>query len=272
MTRTLLRAMALAGALTPACLAAALAQTPRADPARQYATCMSTARNEPKRGLDMAMAWEKAGGGSGARHCRAIALFGLGSHVEAGQQLEALAREMTGQTPALRAEIFAQAGQAYQAARLGAQALAAQNAAILLDPGNAEIWIDRSITYAGVGDYRAAAADLTRALQLAPGRVEALVMRAAARRQLGDHKGAVADADAALRADANNPDALLERGLSRRALGDRSGSEADLRRLLTLVPPNSDMATQARTALAGAGTAPASSPTPPPRKPADKPR
>lgn len=264
--------MSLAGALTLASLASTLAQTPHADPARQYGTCMSTARSEPRRGLEVAVAWEKAGGGSGARHCRAIALFGLGNHVEAGQQLEALAREMTGQTPALRAEVFAQAGQAYQAARLGEQALAAQNAAILLDPRNPEIWIDRSITFAGVGDYRAAAADLTRALQLAPGRVDALVMRAAARRQSNDHKGAAADADAALRADANNPDALLERGLARRALGDRGGSDADLRRLLTLVPANSDQAAQARAAMGTSNPAPPPAPPSAPRKPADKPR
>ena len=55
-----------------------------------------------------------------------------------------------GQSPAMRAEVYAQAGQAFQAARLGEQALAVQNAAILLDPRNVEIWIDRSITYAGV--------------------------------------------------------------------------------------------------------------------------
>jgi tetratricopeptide (TPR) repeat protein len=247
---------------------AVTAQTPHADPARQYANCMSIARSEPRRGLDLALTWEKAGGGSGARHCRAIALVGLGNHVEAAQQLETLAREMTGQSAALRAEIFAQAGQAYQAARLGERALSVQNAAILLDPKNAEIWIDRSITFAGVGDYRAAAADLTRALQLAPGRVEALVLRAAAWRQSNDFKAAAADADAALRADPNNIEALLERGLARRALGDRAGGDTDLRRLLTLVPPNSDAAARARAAMGGTGAAPA----PAPRKPADKPR
>ncbi|HJQ59238.1 MAG TPA: tetratricopeptide repeat protein, partial [Vineibacter sp.] len=226
-----MRALLLSAAMLAATVSFAPAQTPHADPARQYANCMSLARSEPRRAIELAAAWEKAGGGTGARHCRAIALFGLGSHVEAGQMLEALGREMTGQTPALRAEVFAQAGQAYQAARLGEQALAAQNAAILLDPRNAEIWIDRSITYAGVGDWRAAISDLTRALQLKPGRVDALVMRAAARRQSNDAKGAVADADAAVRADANNTEALLERGLARRAAGDRAGSDTDLRRL-----------------------------------------
>jgi tetratricopeptide (TPR) repeat protein len=251
-----------------------MAQTPHADPARQYAACMAVARSEPKRGLETALAWEKAGGGTGARHCRAIALFGLGSHVEAGQQLEALAREMTGQSAAMRAEVYAQAGQAYQAARLGEQALAVQNAAILLDSRNVEIWIDRSITYAGVGAYREAAADLTRALALAPGRVDVMIMRAAAWREVRDFKAALADAEAALRIDPNSPDALLERGLARVALGDRKGGEGDLRRTLSLVPQESDLATRARAALGVSGSRPpaAPSPAPAPRKPADKAR
>jgi len=251
-----------------------LAQAPRTDPARRYGDCMALARSEPKRGLETARAWENAGGGAGARHCRAIALFELGDHVEAGKQLEALAREMTGQSNALRAEIFAQAGQAYQAARLGEQALAAQNAAILLNSQNAEIWIDRSITYAAVGAYREAVSDLTHALALAPGRGDALVLRAAARRQLGDFKAAVADADGALQADPNAAEALLERGLARRALGDKNGSDADLRKALTLLPASSEQAARARAALAApAGAPPPASPQgPTPRKPGDKPR
>jgi tetratricopeptide (TPR) repeat protein len=273
MTRILLVTAALCGAVAmPG--AAGLAQTPSTDPARRYADCMATARIDPKRGIEIARAWEGAGGGAGARHCRAIALLELGDHVEAGKQLEALAREMTGQSNALRAEIFAQAGQAYQAARLGEQALAAQNAAILLNSQNPEIWIDRSITYAAVGGYREAVSDLSHALALEPGRGDALVLRAAARRQLGDFKAAVADADAALRTDPNVADAFLERGLARRALNDRNGSDADLRKVLSLVPATSEQAARARAGLAAPlGPPPSAAPqAPAPRKPADKPR
>ncbi|WP_178133631.1 tetratricopeptide repeat protein [Vineibacter terrae] len=273
MTRILLVAAVLCGAVaTP--WAAGLAQSPSTDPARRYADCMATARADPKRGIEIARAWESAGGGAGARHCRAIALFELGDHVEAGKQLETLAREMTGQSNALRAEIFAQAGQAYQAARLGEQALAAQNAAILLNSQNPEIWIDRSITYAAVGAYREAVSDLTHALALSPGRGDALVLRAAAWRQLGNFKAAVTDADAALRANSNASDALLERGMARRALRDRNGSDADLRKVLSLVSDSSQQAAQARAGLAAPlGPPPsASAPPPAPRKPAEKPK
>jgi tetratricopeptide (TPR) repeat protein len=247
----------------------ATAQSPRTDPAHRYAACMELARSDPRRGLDVAQAWQKGGGGLGARHCRAIALYELGQHVEAGKELEALAREMTGQSAALRAEILAQAGQAYQAARLGDRALAVQNAAILLDPGNAEIWIDRSITYAGVGAYREAADDLTRALTLAPKRADILELRAAAWRQLNDFKAAIADADAALRSAPQSIQALFERGMARRGLGDRVRGDADLRSVMTIAPA-SPLAAQARMVLVGPGTtAPA---TPTPRRPSDKPR
>lgn len=272
--RRLLLGMTALCAILAAPLADGLAQTLRTDPARRYTDCMALARSEPKRGIEMARAWENAGGGAGARHCRAIALYELGDHVEAGKQLETLAREMTGQSNALRAEIFAQAGQAYQAARLGEQALAAQNAAILLNSQNAEIWIDRSITYAAVGAYREAVSDLTHALALAPGRSDALVLRASARRQLGDYKAAIADVDPVLRADPNAAEALLERGLARRGLGDKAGSDGDLRKALTLLPAGSEQAARARAALAAPPGAPTPAPPqgPTPRKPGDKPR
>ncbi|MCW5745741.1 MAG: tetratricopeptide repeat protein [Alphaproteobacteria bacterium] len=248
MTNSLLAA-AVSCAVMAASMANAVAQITNADQARQYRTCMALARSEPRRGIDMANGWEKNGGDAGARHCRAIALFQLGEHAEAGRQLEALARTASTLSDALRAEIFAQAGQAYQAAQLGPRALAAQNAAIALDPGNVEIWIDRSITHAAAGDFRAAVSDLTRALTLAPARADALVLRAAAWRRLDDPRAAAADAEAALRVRSDDPEALLERGLARRALGDKSGGDVDLRRVLTLVPAGSDTAARAHAAL-----------------------
>jgi regulator of sirC expression with transglutaminase-like and TPR domain len=173
----------------------------------------------------------------------------MGDQVEGAQELETLAREMTGQSPALRAEILAQAGQAYQAVRLADRALAVQNAAILLDPRNPEIWIDRSITYAGVGAYREAAGDLTRALALAPTRSDILELRAAAWRQLEDFKAAIADADAALHLAPQSAQALFERGMARRSMGDRARGDADLRAVLTISPAGA-LAARARMALA----------------------
>ncbi|MBX3499327.1 MAG: tetratricopeptide repeat protein [Alphaproteobacteria bacterium] len=245
--------------------APAWAQGPSLDPARRYSACMAQARAEPVKALNAAQEWLKDGGGMAARHCIAIALYGAGQFVEAGAQLEQLGREMTGQSAQLRAEAFAQAGQAYQAARLGEKALSMQNAAILLDPRNADIWVDRSITFAAVSAWREAASDLSRALQLSPDRPDVLVLRAAAWRNAGDSAKALADAEAALKLEKDYPDALLERGLARRLRNDRAGSDADLKRVIALAGEDSDLGRRAKDAMRGAALA--KQPAPPPRRP-----
>ncbi len=259
------RVLCLAMALSLA--APALAQSPATDPGRRYSACMAQARAEPVKALTAAREWFKEGGGLAARHCAAIAFYGLGQFVEAGTELERLGREMTGQSAQLRAEVFAQAGQAYQAARLGEKALAMQNAAILLDPRNADIWVDRSITFAAVSAWREAASDLTRALELSPNRTDVLALRAAAWRNAGDSAKALADAEAALKLEKDYPDALLERGLARRLRNDRAGSDADLKRVIALAGETSELGKRAREALRGA--APTKPPAPPPRKPGE---
>lgn len=247
--------------------APALAQSPATDPGRRYSACMAQARAEPVKALNAAQDWFKEGGGMAARHCVAIALYGAGQYVEAGTQLEQLGREMTGQSAQLRAEVFAQAGQAYQAARLGEKALSMQNAAILLDPRNADIWVDRGITFAAVSAWREAAADLSRALELSPNRSDVLVLRAAAWRNAGDAGKALADAEAALKLEKDYPDALLERGLARRLRNDRAGSDADLKRVIALAGETSDLGQRAKAAMQG--VTPTKPPAPPPRKPGE---
>jgi tetratricopeptide (TPR) repeat protein len=243
----------------------AWAQAPATDPAKRYTACMAQARAEPVRAMNTAKEWYKDGGGLAARHCAAIAFYGLGQFVEAGTELERLGREMTGQSAQLRAEVFAQAGQAFQAARLGEKALSMQNAALLLDPRNADIWVDRSITFAAVSAWREAASDLSRALELSPNRPDVLVLRAAAWRNAGDPAKALIDAEAALKLEKEYPDALLERGLARRLRNDRAGSDADLKRVIALTGENSDLGKRARDAMQGA--APAKPPQAPPPKP-----
>lgn len=259
-------ARCLALTVTVSLAAPVLAQTPSVDPGRRYSACLAQARAEPVKALNIAREWLDAGGGTAARHCVAIALYGAEQFVEAGTQLEQIGREMTGQSAQLRAEVFAQAGQAYQAARLGEKALAMQNAAILLDPRNADIWVDRSITFAAVAAWREAASDLSRALELAPNRPDVLVLRAAAWRNAGDSAKALADAELALRLEKDYPDAMLERGVARRMRNDRAGSDADLKRVIALAGENSDLGRRAKEAMRGAAPA---KPAQPPRRPTE---
>ena len=85
------------------------------DNLRRYTECMILARRDPLRALPAAEKWMAEGGGMGARHCVAIAMFESGRHVQAATQLEAIARDMGQERPGLRAELYVQAGQAFPA-------------------------------------------------------------------------------------------------------------------------------------------------------------
>ncbi len=97
-----------------------------------------------------------------------------------------------------------------------------------------EIWLDRSITLAGAGDYWAALDDLNRALDLAPGRPDILILRASAYRRLQAPDLARDDIARALRRDPDNPDGLLERGILRRLAGETAGARRDWLRVIDL--------------------------------------
>jgi len=232
----------------------------------EYAACMKQARSAPRDTLPRAEAWVRAGGGLPAEHCAASALQEMGQYEEAAKRLDALLAKATAFPAAVRADIAAQSGSAWLAIGNAEKALNAQNIAVQLAPGNAENWIDRSITLAGVGAYTEAAEDLSTALKLAPRRADILILRAAAYRGVKDWKRARTDADAALVYDANNPEALIERAYVKLETGDKRGADEDFKRALLFTPPDSATAKEAQAGLARpAGAAPAPA-KPVPRK------
>src|SRR5262249_8989218 len=78
---------------------------------KRYTESMQLARREPLKAIPAAEKWKGEGGGLGARHCVAIAMFEAGKFVPAATQLEAIERDMRGDRPGLRAELLVQAGQ-----------------------------------------------------------------------------------------------------------------------------------------------------------------
>src|SRR5437660_4330541 len=101
-----------------------LAPTP--DHARRYTDCMALARKEPLKALPVAEKWKAEGGGLGARHCVALAMFEAGKPGQAAAQFEAIARDLGQERPGLRAELWAQAGQAWMEAGQAENAAAPQ--------------------------------------------------------------------------------------------------------------------------------------------------
>jgi tetratricopeptide (TPR) repeat protein len=238
---------------------------------RLYTECMHLARSEPLKALPMAEKWKAEGGGLGARHCVAIAMFESGKFVPAATQLEAIERDMGTERPGVRAELLAQAGQAWMEANQVENAAAAQSRALDLKPTDADLWIDRGLSFAAMRAWPRAISDFDQALRIEPNKVEILVLRAAAWRNAGDPVKALADADRVLKRAPDHSEALLEHGFALLARGDRKGASADFTKVLKAVPQGSDAAKRAELGLRGeqpgTGASPAAS-----RPPKDPPK
>lgn len=242
---------------------------PTADHTRRYTECMQLARREPLKAMPVAEKWKAEGGGLGARHCVAIALFEAGRFVPAATQLEAIERDMGTERPGLRAELLGQAGQAWMEANQAENAAAVQSRALDLKPTDADLWIDRGLSLAAMRAWTRAISDFDRALRIEPNRIEVLVLRAAAWRNAGDPAKALADAERALKRAPDHSEALLEHGFALLARGDRKGAGADFNKVLKAVPQGSDAARRAEAGLRG--EQPGAQPAPAASRPANDP-
>ncbi len=89
---------------------------------REYDQCIELAMREPEIGFERAMAWRDLGGGIAARHCVAVALYGLGHFGESALRLERLVQENA--DAGLRISLLGQAGTFERRAELTAPRLA----------------------------------------------------------------------------------------------------------------------------------------------------
>jgi tetratricopeptide (TPR) repeat protein len=231
------------------------------DHLRLYNECMDLARAEPLKALPVAEKWHANGGGLAARHCVATAMYGAGRYVQAAAQFEAIARDMGMDRPGLRAELWAQAGQAFMEAGLPEKAAEVQGKALELKSNDPDLWVDRALSFAALKTWPRAISDLDRALALRPNDVDTLVLRAAAWRNAGNAGRALEDANRALKVAPGHSEALLERGFAYLARSDRASANVDFSAVLRLVPPGSSAARGAEAGLRGelpAAAAPAS--------------
>jgi tetratricopeptide (TPR) repeat protein len=242
---------AMAGAQTPPESDA----SPTAEAARQYTECMALARNDPEKAVGVAAAWERAGGEEGARHCSAVALLNSGAYEEAARRLESLAATSRRPGKRLKAELLAQAGQAWLIAGKTTEALSAQTRALDLAGPQVELLLDRAITRASMGEYWEAIDDLNKAVDVDSRRVDALVFRATAWRKLNNLDLAQDDISRAVDLAPNNVDALLERGNILWLRGDAAAAAASWQRVIAL-EGNSVAADAARENLAKQETPP----------------
>lgn len=212
----------------------------------RYEDCMRRARTDPELGLETALVWrdgqdpkqkQMERGHNAAAHCEAVALTGLGRFEAAAKRLEALAESMKADAPkSVRAEILAQAGQAWFRADQITRARAAQTAAVALDSNNAEIRIDRAMARAAVGEYWGAVDDLNAAISLnrksGQENADAYALRASAYRRLEVLSLAQQDVETALRLAPDNAEALLEMGIIMHLAGDATAARKAWGRLV----------------------------------------
>jgi tetratricopeptide (TPR) repeat protein len=202
----------------------------------QYEACLAQTRSAPQAAFETALEWESNGGGGPAQHCRALALVALKQYGEAAMQLQGLANETSSGPAAIRADLLDQAANAWILADQPQNAISALDAALKLDPDNAELFVDRARAAAMGRDWASAIRDLSTALSLDPEREEAYVFRASALRQSGQPKRALEDIDTALALDGRDPDALLERGAIHLALGDQAAARQAWLRAAEIAP------------------------------------
>jgi len=193
----------------------------------EYESCMTLAQRSPAEAYGSAKTWSEKGGGAAALQCGGVALMNMDKPKEGAQMLERAAALIKDEKPALAAELYGQAGQAWTMAEDATHALNARNEALALAPDNVDLLVDRAFSYRDKNDFRSAVTDLDRAHELAPERADVLAYRASAWRFLKDNKKALADADEALRLDPDNAEALLERGNIKRLINDPEGARAD---------------------------------------------
>lgn len=219
-----------------AAFASSIGAAPAGAQSDDYASCTALVRTDPKAAADRASQWETQGGGQPARHCAAVALFAMGEFGEAAVRLEALAQDMAEAPPTVRAEVFAQAGQAWLAAGDYARAETIFSTAHELYPASVEILVDRGQARILLARYWDAVDDLNAALEREPDHTDALIFRATAYRLLEVPELALDDVEQALDKEPQNVYALVERGLIRKMQGDPDGARDDWMSVLRTAP------------------------------------
>ncbi len=199
-----------------------------------YDACVALTATDPTAALEMAQALKMKGGEreAGGMHCEALALMALGRAGDAGSAFFDLAESMLQADDALRAPIYAQAGDAWAIAGAAKLAVIAYDNAIAREPDDATYYGGRARVKAIQKDWPGVRDDAAEALARDPNYPQAMLLRSAANRILGHPRAAMVDANHAVGLNPHSLNALLERGLVHKALGNKAEAWGDWSLLL----------------------------------------
>ena len=178
----------------------------------EHKICLERIADDPELAYEEAMIWRDNGGGRRAKHCEAMALYGVGQIEEAAYRLNQLAKAPDGGTPQMRADYYAEAANFWLLANLPKEAYASATAGLKLAESHIDVRIARARAYALLGHYDYAETDLTSVLVFDAAHAGALRYRADARRHLGKLEEAKVDIENALKADPTIVETALLRG------------------------------------------------------------
>jgi len=183
--------------------------------------CVALIESDAERAYEEGMAWSQEHRRAEGWRCAAMALVELGRVPEGARRLEALGSSPEHGSSGWRAEVLAQAGNAWLIAGNAPAARRALSDAITLMGDDAsvlpDLLIDRAQAHALAENWRQAEEDLNRALDLRTEDALAYRLRAVARMNQSAFALAVADAERAAALDPDNIEALLVLGHTREA-------------------------------------------------------
>ncbi len=228
----------------------------------QFEECLTLARTDPPSAIMEANMWAQQDGGFLAKACQGLALGNDFRFAEAAPLFVEAAKGADAGQDNRAARFYAQAGNAYIAADMPAEALGALDIALKSTaPTNAEradIEVDRARTLVALSRTDEAVVALTNSRQLSPENGTAWLLSATLARRMNKLPDALGYIQTAATLSPRDAAVALEAGNIAIAAGDEGAARKQWEQVIKIAP-DSRQATTAQTQLAALGA----NPTPP---------
>lgn len=203
--------------MTPLFLfAAAAVQAPATDEGGRFTQCIAQVRQDAKKAVEYAQAWQAAGGNIAARQCLGLAYVAQDRPAPAALVFEQAARAAEAAQDARATDLWGQAGNAYLLAGDAAKARTALDTALARGGGSeewrGELYIDRARADVELNEPAAARADLDKALKMVPADPMGWLLSATLARREENLDRAVADIAEAEKRAPGDPHVAVEAG------------------------------------------------------------
>lgn len=214
---------------------------------KEYRACIRVATTKPETALKAAQYWHSQGGGTGAKHCQALAMLQLKQYDQAAAILEDIGTSTRATiSPNQRAGLLIEAAAAYKMAGEPLKGLELLDEAVDLSPNTPEGYTQRGVLLVVNRDYERALRDFDRTIIINPKSVDAYVYRANTLRYLNRLDEAMEAIQQAITISPNDTDALLERGVLHAMKGNKTAAAKDWNTILNIASSNDPAADAAR--------------------------